>query len=118
MAKGKKKSLILVDFLWKTSIILIRMDIVTGTVLDSPPALCRLGAGRYVVGVKQLRKALREGRAAQVYLAQDADPKLTEDVAALCCSGHVPYAWVPSMADLGKACGISVGAAAAAAIRS
>ena len=31
-----------------------------------------------VVGIKQVKKALREGRALEVILADDADPALTE----------------------------------------
>ena len=36
------------------------------------------------IGVKQSRKAIREGRAKRVYLACDADPAITEPVAASC----------------------------------
>ena len=70
-----------------------------------------------VVGAKQLRKALKAGRAEQVYLAKNADPGLTEPLAALCKKKKVPITWVSSMADLGRACGIEVGAAAAAAVQ-
>lgn len=69
-----------------------------------------------VVGSKQLRKALRNGSAKKVYLAQNADPAIVEPVALLCEENHIPYSWVRSMADLGRACGIEVGAAAAAVV--
>ena len=71
---------------------------------------------RTVVGAKQLRKSLLNGNACKVYLAQDADPAITEPLAALCQSHCVPFSWVLSMKELGKACGIDVGAAAAAAV--
>ena len=71
---------------------------------------------KMIVGAKQLRKALNSRRAKRVYLAENADPVITEPLAALCEQLHVEYIWVPSMADLGKACGIEVGAAAAAAV--
>ena len=71
-----------------------------------------------VVGSKQLRKALEKGRAECVYLAENADPALTEPIEARCQAAHIQITWVPSMADLGRACGIEVGAAAAAVIRS
>ena len=71
---------------------------------------------KMVAGAKQLRKALTNGRASRVYLAKNADPALTEPIEALCKANSVPCAWVPSMLDLGKACGIEVGAAAAAAV--
>lgn len=92
------------------------MDIINEPPSEVPPSLANLGDGNFVVGVKQLKKALREGRAVQVYLASNADPKLTGEVTALCEEGQVPYTWVSSMEDLGKACGISVGAAAAATV--
>ena len=71
---------------------------------------------KIVVGARQLRKALLAGRARYVLLAQDADPGLTEPIEELCRQRSVQYAWVPSMSELGSACGIEVGAAAAAAV--
>ena len=71
---------------------------------------------KLVVGSKQLRKALKAGSARQVYLAEDADPAITEPLAALCKENSVVVAWVSSMAELGRACGIEVGTAAAAII--
>ncbi len=71
---------------------------------------------KMIVGAKQLRKALNNGRARLVYLAEDADPVITEPLADLCEQLHVPLTWVSSMAALGKECGIEVGAAAAAAV--
>ena len=71
---------------------------------------------KFVVGAKQLKKALKNGTARRVYLACNADPAVTEPIAALCQQQSVDYAWVKSMADLGHACGIDVGAAAAATV--
>ena len=73
-----------------------------------------LGSMRTVVGAKQLKKAVLSGSARQVFLAQDADPAVTEPLEALCESQGIPYSYVRSMADLGRACRIEVGAAAAA----
>ena len=71
---------------------------------------------KVVVGAKQLRKALTSGVARRVYLAQNADPAITDPIEALCKSCKIDCAWVKSMTDLGQACGIEVGAAAAAAL--
>ena len=71
---------------------------------------------KMVVGAKQLRKALASGSARRVYLARNADPAITEPLAALCRENGVSCAWVKTMKDLGEAAGIEVGAAAAAAI--
>ena len=75
-----------------------------------------LSKERLVVGVKQLRKALKNGRAQCVFLAENADPALTEPIAAECGEKQIEIIWVASMADLGRACGIEVGAAAAATV--
>lgn len=72
---------------------------------------------KMVAGAKQLKKAVSSGRASQVWLAKNADPAITEPLEALCQRNNVPCAWVPSMLDLGKYCGIEVGAAAAAAVK-
>ena len=71
---------------------------------------------RVVVGAKQLRKALQKGVARCVYLAQNADPAITEPLEALCRNGGVSVMYVATMADLGRVCGIEVGAAAAAVV--
>ena len=69
-----------------------------------------------VVGAKQLKKALNKGTAQHVFLAENADPNLTEPIAELCEQTGIRYTWVCSMSRLGQACGIEVGAAAAAII--
>ncbi len=73
--------------------------------------------GPIVVGLKQLRKALRDGEARTVFLARDAEARLVEPIAAQCAAQGVDCVWVPAMAELGAACGIDVGAAAAARLR-
>ena len=78
--------------------------------------LAGLHGRKVVVGAKQLRKALSTGAARRVFLAANADPAITEPIEALCQLNHVEFAWVKSMTDLGHACGIEVGAAAAAVV--
>ena len=70
-----------------------------------------------VVGAKQLKKALRDQRILTAFLALDADPRVTEPLEALCNAQSVPVTWVKTMAELGRACGIDVGAAAAATVK-
>ena len=79
-------------------------------------ALSELAGKKTVVGAKQLRKALNSGLARRVYLACNADPAITEPIEAMCQLKSVECIWVKSMTDLGHACGIDVGAAAAAAL--
>ena len=75
-----------------------------------------LSGMRVVVGSKQLRKALQCGRAKYVFLAENADPAITEPIERMCSQDNIQIAWVRSMAELGRYCGIEVGAAAAAVI--
>lgn len=76
--------------------------------------LTQLKQGAKVVGVKQTRRAIDDGRAARVFLAQDADPALTGPVEELCREKDIPVERVSQMKELGSACGIAVGSAVAA----
>ena len=76
--------------------------------------LAELYTTNKIVGIKQLRKALGEGRAKKVFLADDADPKLTAPILEQCREKGVETEHVPTMQELGQACGIEVGAAVAA----
>lgn len=69
-----------------------------------------------VVGAKQVRRALSEGRAKGVYLASDADPSLTQPFAEQAQALGIPVFWAETMAALGRACRIAVGAAVAAVL--
>ncbi len=66
-----------------------------------------------VVGVKQSTKAVECGEAKRAYIAQEASPAVTEPFLKLCEEKGVPYEMVDTMKNLGKACGISVGASVA-----
>ena len=67
-----------------------------------------------VVGVKQVRRALANGTAKRLYLARDADPHLTRALEEQAGSQGVETVWIDSMRELGRACGLAVGASAAA----
>jgi large subunit ribosomal protein L7A len=70
-----------------------------------------------VVGAKQFKKALRDDRALKAYLAENADPAVTEPIEMMCKEQQIPVIWVRTMKELGLACGIEVGAAAVTAVR-
>ena len=97
-------------------IIVFRMDMQTDKKMARSVSVAALSRAKHVVGAKQIRKALAAGSARRVYLARNADPAVTEPIIALCQHHCVEYAWVRSMTDLGQACGIEVGAAAAAIV--
>ena len=66
-----------------------------------------------LVGAKQAKRALNDGRAKKLFLAVDADPRVTEPLAALAGEKSVTVVEVSSMKELGTACGIAVGSAVA-----
>ena len=79
--------------------------------------LPELASSNRVVGVKQSRKAIREGRAARVFLAADADPAITEPIGEVCADQGIPVWGEATMAQIGQACRITVGAAVAVVLK-
>lgn len=69
---------------------------------------------RFVIGSKQTTKMVEQRKATLVHVAQDADPRLKNNIVRLCETAGVPIAWSESMKSLGETCGIEVGAAMAA----
>ena len=80
------------------------MDKETISIIPKCGKLPDLSGRKIVVGTKQLKKALVNGRARCVFLAENADPAVTEPLQALCEGGNIQITWVSSMADLGRAC--------------
>ncbi len=78
--------------------------------------LAQLKIGPRVVGAKQTRRAISDGRAVRVFLAENADPSVTAPIQELCSGRGVPITWAPEMDEMGEACGIAVGAAVAAVL--
>ena len=78
--------------------------------------LTELASQEKVIGVKQSRKAIRDGRAKRVYVACDADPAITDPVAESCAEAGIPLEDGHTMAQLGQACRITVGASVVAVL--
>jgi large subunit ribosomal protein L7A len=70
-----------------------------------------------VVGVKQVLRALRDGKASHVFLCKDADEFLYRQVESLCQEKRVPLKIMDSMKELGKLCLVGVDTAAAALLK-
>jgi large subunit ribosomal protein L7A len=66
-----------------------------------------------VVGAKQAKRTLRDGRAVRLFMAMDADPRLLQPLVQEAVNRQVPVSQVSTMKELGAACGIAVGAAVA-----
>nr|WP_092073789.1 ribosomal L7Ae/L30e/S12e/Gadd45 family protein [Dendrosporobacter quercicolus]NSL47916.1 ribosomal L7Ae/L30e/S12e/Gadd45 family protein [Dendrosporobacter quercicolus DSM 1736]SDM67520.1 large subunit ribosomal protein L7A [Dendrosporobacter quercicolus] len=70
-----------------------------------------------VIGVKQVTKAVSKGIADRVFVAVDADRRVIQPLVELCGRKAVAVQEVATMTELGQACLIEVGAAAAATVK-
>ncbi|MDI6812577.1 MAG: ribosomal L7Ae/L30e/S12e/Gadd45 family protein [Desulfitobacteriaceae bacterium] len=66
------------------------------------------------IGIKQTQRALEKGIVSKVYVARDAEAQVLKPIIELCRNKQIACIEVGSMTELGKACGIEVGAAVAA----
>jgi large subunit ribosomal protein L7A len=73
-------------------------------------------ADKISIGTKQATKLIEAGQAQEVFIAKDADLRVTSKVIALCKKMGILVTYVDSMKQLGKACGIEVGAAIVAVV--
>lgn len=69
------------------------------------------------IGIKQSTRALIEDRAVKLFIARDVDPHVVRRIIALAEEKQVPVEYVETMAELGTACQIDVGAATAVVIK-
>lgn len=75
-------------------------------------------AEQRTVGVKQTEKAVVRQAAAIVYIAKDADERVTARLQEFCEEHNVPLDCSETMLNIGRACSINVKAAAAAVLKS
>ncbi len=68
----------------------------------------------FKIGTKQTAKAVEQRSAVAVYVADDADPKLTTRIVERSLQAGIEVIGVETMKHLGQMCGIEVGAAMAA----
>ncbi len=73
----------------------------------------RLHTGRALVGVKQSRRALKDDSVQLAFIAENAEDRIKKPLLDLCREKGVEAVMVPTMQELGKYCGIDVGAAIA-----
>ena len=74
----------------------------------------RLKDDKKVVGIKQVKKAINSDMVSEVYIAEDAEEKVTQEILLLCQRHEIPILKVHTMKELGYACGIDINAATAA----
>lgn len=66
------------------------------------------------VGIKQTLRALEKGNVFRVYIAKDAEMHVLRPIVEQCRNKGIELLEIQTMTELGKACGIEVGAAVAA----
>ncbi len=73
--------------------------------------------GKVKKGTNETTKAVERGLAKLVYIAMDVDPpEIVAHLPLLCEEKNIPYVYVKSKSELGKAVGIEVNCASAAII--
>lgn len=70
-----------------------------------------------IVGAKQVKRALKTEEIQTVFIAEDAEGKVTNEIAQSCNNKDIQVIYVNNMKELGDACGIDVNAAVAALIK-
>ncbi|EPD49515.1 ribosomal L7Ae/L30e/S12e/Gadd45 family protein [Paenisporosarcina sp. FSL H8-0542] len=71
-------------------------------------------AMKTVIGTKQTVKAIHGGHVVEILVARDADNRITQPAILLAEEKGVKIDFVESKIELGKACGLQVGAAVVA----
>jgi large subunit ribosomal protein L7A len=79
--------------------------------------LSRLNTGNKVVGTKQVKRALANGKVEIVYIARDAEKKVVNEIVTACNEKEIQIIYIESMKKLGEACNIDVSAASAALLK-
>jgi len=85
-------------------------------VVDESALLRLRAASARAVGAHQTAKAIDRGKAIEAFIAADADRRVVEPVVRAAAARGIGLIEVESMTALGRACGIAVGAAAAAVL--
>lgn len=73
-------------------------------------------AKKRTIGTNQTVKAVQQSIAKLLYVARDAETRITLPIVRAAEEHGIQVEWVDTMKQLGKACGIEVGAATAAII--
>ena len=66
-----------------------------------------------IVGARQSMKALKNRKVSEVYMAEDSDEFIKNDFVRECSARNINIVRYETMAELGRDCGIEIGAAVA-----
>jgi len=62
------------------------------------------------IGIKECKKAIENDKALSVFVAMDAEERVIKPFVELCGQKAIEITYIDTMSNLGKACGIDVGA--------
>ena len=77
----------------------------------------KLKDAKKAVGTRRLLKALERGEVLEAFLAADADLFIVRQVKKACADAGVRMPEVPTMKELGAACGVDVKTASAGILK-
>ncbi len=69
------------------------------------------------VGYKQAIRALNEDKASKVFIAEDSDNHMKDNMENLASQKNTPVFLIPTMKELGNMCSIEVGASCAVILK-
>ncbi len=74
-------------------------------------------SGKIRIGVNEVTKAVERGKAKLVVMAEDVDPpELMLHIPILCAEKKIPFAYVKTRDELGKAAGLKVSTSSVAVV--
>lgn len=79
--------------------------------------MLELDESKLVIGKKQTLRFLLKDEVNKVFISKDADIHVTKEIIDTCKEKDIEIIYFENMKDLGKACNISVNAAAAAVLK-
>jgi len=79
--------------------------------------ICKIDTSKLLVGTKQILRALGENTLKCVVIAEDTDQFIKDVVGEACKGKDVKIVSAPDKTELGKLCGIKVGAATCGILR-
>ena len=72
---------------------------------------------RLLVGFKQALRAVKENRAAKIFLANDCESRISAPLEQAASAGETDIFYIDTMKELGAMCGIDVGASCAVVLK-
>ncbi|MEI4771084.1 ribosomal L7Ae/L30e/S12e/Gadd45 family protein [Psychrobacillus sp. FJAT-51614] len=71
-------------------------------------------AKKTIIGTKQTVKAMKKGLVKEVYIARDVEDRIIALAESTAKDNNIPFYYVESKVDLGKACGLRINASVVA----